>query len=209
MVRWGASLERQGEGADRRALSGRSPDPGLCPRAAPHPPPRPEQADHRWPTDLPRCAACQSPGHSRRPRPSRSGAPYPKRFCRSLRLTPGVFEWLGGARPSRPRALEGFPHRRRKKSELAVALADAGGSPSWPRPTRMRLSSAMHRSRQEGEALKRWHLARATLAGGCLLHALMVSDNQQAPCGQRMGLGQEENACEFSSRRQPATSARS
>jgi hypothetical protein len=31
MVRWGASLERQVEGADRRALSGRSPDPGLCP----------------------------------------------------------------------------------------------------------------------------------------------------------------------------------
>jgi leader peptidase (prepilin peptidase)/N-methyltransferase len=36
----------------------------------------------------------------------------------------GCPDWLGGARPSRLRVLEEFPHRAPQESELAVALAD-------------------------------------------------------------------------------------
>jgi hypothetical protein len=131
-------------------------------------------------------AARQSPGPLTQAEAIRRHAPCPKRFCRSLRLAPGVsLSGWRGARPSRPR---GVPASAPQESELAVALADAGGSPSWPRLTHMRVPSAMHRSRQKGEAgaLEHWGLgachSRIPVAGW---HALVLSDNQQGGSGYR------------------------
>jgi hypothetical protein len=39
-------------------------------------------------------------------------------------------------------------------SELAVALADAGSSRSWPRLTRMMVPSAMHRSTRKSRGAR-------------------------------------------------------